>query len=219
MGRRVLRADVEDHLLGLELPGGDDVDPAAAHKGRDLVALEGGTRRRVDHRPGILPRAAPTAPPQRRRSRLTPVGGSDARRKVPSVDALLRSAPGQRAARVVGRPVLKRTLTTELDAVRAAAADGHRAPARRRDPGGGGGRRDAGGHRTDRRDQRHRRDPPHQPRARAARPPARSRPSRRRPPATRDLEVDRTTGARGSRGSRGPSSCSRRSPAPRPRSS
>ena len=56
------------------------------------------------------------------------MGGSDARRKVPSVDAILRSAPGQRAARVVGRPVLKRTLTTELEAVRTAAANGTEPP-------------------------------------------------------------------------------------------
>ena len=56
------------------------------------------------------------------------MGGSDARRKVPSVDAILRSAPGQRAARVVGRPVLKRTLTTELDAVRTAAENGTEPP-------------------------------------------------------------------------------------------
>jgi L-seryl-tRNA(Ser) seleniumtransferase len=56
------------------------------------------------------------------------VGGSDARRKVPSVDAILRSAPGQRAARVVGRPVLKRTLTTELEAVRTAATNGTEPP-------------------------------------------------------------------------------------------
>jgi L-seryl-tRNA(Ser) seleniumtransferase len=49
---------------------------------------------------------------------------SDARRKVPSVDALLRSEPGQRAARTVGRPVLKRTLMITLDEVRAAAVAG-----------------------------------------------------------------------------------------------
>ena len=49
------------------------------------------------------------------------MAGDDARRKVPSVDAILRSTPGQRAARVVGRTVLKRTVTTELEAVRAAA--------------------------------------------------------------------------------------------------
>ena len=56
------------------------------------------------------------------------MGGSDARRKVPSVDAILRSTPGQRAARVVGRPVLKRTLTTELEAVRTAAENGTEPP-------------------------------------------------------------------------------------------
>jgi L-seryl-tRNA(Ser) seleniumtransferase len=56
------------------------------------------------------------------------VGGSDARRKVPSVDAILRSAPGQRASRVVGRPVLKRTLTSELDLVRGEAEAGKEPP-------------------------------------------------------------------------------------------
>ncbi len=56
------------------------------------------------------------------------MAGNDARRKVPSVDAVLRSTPGQRASRVVGRAVLKRTLTTELDAVRAAAAGGEEPP-------------------------------------------------------------------------------------------
>jgi L-seryl-tRNA(Ser) seleniumtransferase len=53
---------------------------------------------------------------------------SDVRRKVPSVDAILRSVPGQRAARVVGRSVLKRTLTTELAAVRSAAEKGAAPP-------------------------------------------------------------------------------------------
>jgi L-seryl-tRNA(Ser) seleniumtransferase len=56
------------------------------------------------------------------------MAGSDARRKVPSVDAILRSAPGQRASSAVGRAVLKRTLTHELDAVRAAAAAGQEPP-------------------------------------------------------------------------------------------
>src|SRR5205085_4459870 len=41
---------------------------------------------------------------------------------------ILRSAPGQRASRVVGRPVLKRTLTSELDLVRTAAAAGAEPP-------------------------------------------------------------------------------------------
>src|SRR5512132_2497632 len=48
----------------------------------------------------------------------------DARRKVPSVDTLLRSAPGVRGASVVGRALLKRTLADTLDEVRGAAADG-----------------------------------------------------------------------------------------------
>ena len=56
------------------------------------------------------------------------MAASDARRKVPSVDAVLRSTPGQRASRVVGRAVLKRTLTAELEAVREGAARGEEPP-------------------------------------------------------------------------------------------
>jgi len=56
------------------------------------------------------------------------MAASDARRKVPSVDAVLRSTPGQRASRVVGRAVLKRTLTAELATVREAAARGEDPP-------------------------------------------------------------------------------------------
>jgi L-seryl-tRNA(Ser) seleniumtransferase len=52
----------------------------------------------------------------------------DARRKVPSVDALLRSEPGQRASATVGRSVLKRTLTTSLEEIRSAAAAGAEPP-------------------------------------------------------------------------------------------
>ncbi|MGE5226778.1 MAG: L-seryl-tRNA(Sec) selenium transferase [Planctomycetaceae bacterium] len=48
----------------------------------------------------------------------------DARRQVPSVDALLRSGPGVRACAVVGRAVLKRTLTSTLDEARTEAAAG-----------------------------------------------------------------------------------------------
>ena len=44
--RRVLRPDVEDHLLGLRMPGGDlDVEPAATDHARDLGALERGASR------------------------------------------------------------------------------------------------------------------------------------------------------------------------------
>src|SRR5437867_12289640 len=49
---------------------------------------------------------------------------ADARQKVPSVDALLRSEAGRRAGKALGRPVLKRTLTTVLDEARRAAARG-----------------------------------------------------------------------------------------------
>jgi L-seryl-tRNA(Ser) seleniumtransferase len=56
------------------------------------------------------------------------MAGSDVRRKVPSLDAILRSTPGQRASRVVGRAVLKRTLTAELASVRSAAALGAEPP-------------------------------------------------------------------------------------------
>ena len=49
---------------------------------------------------------------------------TDARRKVPSVDVLLRSAPGRRASASLGRPLLKATLARTLDGVREAAARG-----------------------------------------------------------------------------------------------
>jgi L-seryl-tRNA(Ser) seleniumtransferase len=49
---------------------------------------------------------------------------TDARRKVPSVDGLLRSAPGRRAAASLGRPLLKQTLADVLGDARDAAASG-----------------------------------------------------------------------------------------------
>jgi L-seryl-tRNA(Ser) seleniumtransferase len=52
----------------------------------------------------------------------------DVRRKVPSVDALLRSDPARRAASTLGRPLLKRTLEDVLSEVRAAAAEGEDPP-------------------------------------------------------------------------------------------
>ncbi|MGH2681220.1 MAG: L-seryl-tRNA(Sec) selenium transferase [Actinomycetota bacterium] len=52
----------------------------------------------------------------------------DVRRKVPSVDALLRSDPARRAASVLGRPLLKRTLEDVLAEVRSAAAEGDDPP-------------------------------------------------------------------------------------------
>jgi L-seryl-tRNA(Ser) seleniumtransferase len=46
------------------------------------------------------------------------------RRKIPSVDTLLRSGPGRRASATFGRSLLKKTLNRTLDEVRAAAAKG-----------------------------------------------------------------------------------------------
>ena len=53
----------------------------------------------------------------------------DVRRKVPSVDALLRSDPARRAASTLGRPLLKRMLEDVLAEVRSAAAEGEDPPA------------------------------------------------------------------------------------------
>ncbi|MGH2659398.1 MAG: L-seryl-tRNA(Sec) selenium transferase [Actinomycetota bacterium] len=50
------------------------------------------------------------------------------RRKIPSVDALLRSDPGRRAAATFGRALVKRTLNLTLDAVRAEAEKGVEPP-------------------------------------------------------------------------------------------
>src|SRR3990172_9594177 len=51
-------------------------------------------------------------------------GSSEPRRKIPSLDALLRSEPGRRAAATFGRPLLKHALTAVLAEVRAAVARG-----------------------------------------------------------------------------------------------
>ena len=53
---------------------------------------------------------------------------ADARRKVPSVDALLRSGPGQRATATFGRPLVKQSVTTVVAEVRARAAEGEEPP-------------------------------------------------------------------------------------------
>ena len=52
----------------------------------------------------------------------------DARRKLPSIDALLRSDPGRRASANFGRPLLKRTLARTLDEARTAAERGIEPP-------------------------------------------------------------------------------------------
>ena len=53
---------------------------------------------------------------------------TDVRRRLPSVDALLRSDPGVRAAASLGRPLLKQELARVIDAARAAAAGGVEPP-------------------------------------------------------------------------------------------
>ncbi|HEY6568321.1 MAG TPA: L-seryl-tRNA(Sec) selenium transferase [Actinomycetota bacterium] len=53
---------------------------------------------------------------------------ADARRSVPSVDSLLRAEPVQRATKVFGPSLVKRTLRITLDAARQRAADGESPP-------------------------------------------------------------------------------------------
>ena len=53
----------------------------------------------------------------------------DVRRKIPSVDALLRTDPARRAATHLGRPLIKRTLEDVLAEARTAAAVGEEPPA------------------------------------------------------------------------------------------
>ncbi|HEX7464903.1 MAG TPA: L-seryl-tRNA(Sec) selenium transferase, partial [Actinomycetota bacterium] len=50
------------------------------------------------------------------------------RRRIPSVEALLRSEPGHRASATFGRALLRRTLTQALDEVRAQAEKGEEPP-------------------------------------------------------------------------------------------
>jgi L-seryl-tRNA(Ser) seleniumtransferase len=52
----------------------------------------------------------------------------DVRRKVPSVDALLRSDPARRSTSTLGRPLVKRMLEDVLSEVRSAAAEGEDPP-------------------------------------------------------------------------------------------
>ncbi len=54
--------------------------------------------------------------------------GAEPRRRIPSVDALLRSAPGTRASSTFGRALVKRTLTAVLSEARADAKRGVQPP-------------------------------------------------------------------------------------------
>jgi L-seryl-tRNA(Ser) seleniumtransferase len=54
--------------------------------------------------------------------------GSEPRRRIPSVDALLRSEPGRRASDTFGRPLVKYALSVTLEQVREAAQGGTQPP-------------------------------------------------------------------------------------------
>ena len=62
---------------------------------------------------------------QRERPRIS---GPEARRRLPSVDALLRSEPGQRAGGTFGRSLLKHAVSATLDEVRAEIGHGAEPP-------------------------------------------------------------------------------------------
>jgi L-seryl-tRNA(Ser) seleniumtransferase len=62
------------------------------------------------------------------RARGGTAGGTEPRRKIPSVDALLRSEPGRRASATFGRALLKQALAEVLAEAREAAARGDPPP-------------------------------------------------------------------------------------------
>jgi L-seryl-tRNA(Ser) seleniumtransferase len=69
-----------------------------------------------------------TRTPATSKTRSEPVDDQDARRAVPSVDALLRSAPGRRAISKFGRPLVKQGLLSVLTDVRARLQSGQDVP-------------------------------------------------------------------------------------------
>jgi L-seryl-tRNA(Ser) seleniumtransferase len=65
---------------------------------------------------------------ERERTRNAPNAGPEPRRRIPSVDALLRSEPGRRATGTFGRPLVKHALSVTLRQVREAAEEGELPP-------------------------------------------------------------------------------------------
>ncbi len=63
-----------------------------------------------------------------RTGNATPNAGPEPRRRIPSVDALLRSEPGRRAIGTFGRPLVKHALSVTLEQVREAAEEGTEPP-------------------------------------------------------------------------------------------
>src|SRR3990172_7696900 len=95
--------------------------------------IEATSALRVAGRTGVSTVAYP--PPNaagcpRRRAGTLPAMGASAglRRKIPSVDALLRSDPGRRASATLGPPLLKRSIQQVLDETRAATDRGAEPP-------------------------------------------------------------------------------------------
>jgi len=62
---------------------------------------------------------------------MSPKARADRRSQVPSVDALLRSAPGRRATARFGRALVKQALKETLEDVRAGASGGGELPSER----------------------------------------------------------------------------------------
>ena len=130
VGRRVLRPDVEDHLLGGEVAGGGDLDveAAAADHGGDLRGPERGAIGGVDHRAPILRGAPAPAHPG------SPIGCGHVRHRHPAQGPVGRRAPAHRAGQTRRR--FARALVGQAEP---------RANPRRGARGGGQGRGPAAG--------------------------------------------------------------------------
>ncbi len=128
VGRGVLRADVEDHLLGRESTVGTTSTsrPPPRIMLGDLGALEGGALAGVGHRRTSC-HGSRVPRPSGRRSRV-----ADARDRLrdhdrtraarfPRSTRCCAPSPAQRAAATVGRPLLKRQLAGVLAELRAQA--------------------------------------------------------------------------------------------------
>ena len=134
-------------------------------------------------------------------SNAGPNAGPEPRRRIPSVDALLRSEPGRRAIGTFGRPLVKHALSVTLEQVRQAAEEGARCPRPTTDPRAGARAGVGDRLRPGPRDQRHRRGAPHGSRQGAAAGTGRGRGGAGRT-GLRRSEVDRESGARGRRSTR-----------------
>lgn len=126
--RSGLAAALLQHLETVESPDGlayhldnrleREPPPDAAITGRKHEDA-----RDQDHRSPALSQAAPAASGTIRSPSM-----ADSRRRLPSVDALLRSPPGRRAAERFGREVVKEAIRRVLEEIRPRAARGRAPP-------------------------------------------------------------------------------------------